>query len=107
MAKHKIGIVGFGKIARDQHAPAIAVSPDFDLVAVSNMGPSAPPPQVATFANVTDMLKGVPDIDAVALCTPPAPRRAIAVQCLDAGKHVLLEKPPAATVAEVSDIAAR
>ncbi len=53
------------------------------------------------------MLQNVPDLDAVALCTPPGPRRLIAAQCLSAGKHVLLEKPPAATVAEVDDLANR
>ena len=33
MAKYKIGIIGFGKIARDQHAPAIQASANFELVA--------------------------------------------------------------------------
>lgn len=107
MTRYKIGIVGFGKIARDQHAPAIAASADFELVAVSNLGAGAAPVGVACFASAADMLNGVKDLDAVALCTPPAPRRSIAVECLGKGKHVLLEKPPAATVAEVSDMAKR
>lgn len=107
MAKHRIGIVGFGKIARDQHAPAIAASGDFELVAVSNVGSGSAPRGIPTYATPADMLQSVHDLDAVALCTPPAPRRLIAAQCLAAGKHVLLEKPPAATVAEVDDIAAR
>lgn len=107
MPKYKIGIVGFGKIARDQHAPAIAASADFELVAISNLGSGDPPAGVPSFANIIEMLNGIPDLDAVSLCTPPAPRRTIAVECLEAGKHVLLEKPPAATVAEVSDVAVR
>ena len=107
MAKYKIGIVGFGKIARDQHAPAIAGSEHFELAAISNAGPGLPPPGAKVFSTLAEMLEKMPDLDAVSLCTPPGPRRAIAVQCLMAGKHVLLEKPPAATVAEVSDIAAR
>ena len=41
-----------------------------------------------------------PGIDAVAICTPPAARFAIARDALRAGKHVLLEKPPAATMGE-------
>ncbi len=107
MAKHRIGIVGFGKIARDQHAPAIAASPDFELVAVANAGGGATPDGIAAFAGYDEMLKGAPDLDAVAICTPPGPRRSIAAACLAAGKHVLLEKPPAGTVTEVADIARR
>ena len=107
MPKTKIAIVGYGKIARDQHAPAIAASPDFELVAVSNGGPGEPAGKVPAFADYADMLREVAEVDAVAICTPPGPRRVIAVACLSAGKHVLLEKPPAGTVSEVGDIAAR
>lgn len=106
MAIYRIGIIGFGKIAHDQHAPAIAASPNFQLAAVSNAGGDAPA-GVAAFKTYAEMLKAVPGLDAVAVCTPPGPRRAIAAACLDAGLNVLLEKPPAGTVAEVADIAAR
>ena len=104
---YKIGIIGFGKISRDQHAPAIAASPDFTLAAVSNIGGGSAPDGVPGFAGYDEMLKGVADLDAVSICTPPGPRRAIAAACLAAGKHVLLEKPPAGTVTEVTDIANR
>ena len=107
MAQFRIGIIGFGKIARDQHAPAIAATPDFALAAVSNMGGGATPDGVPAFASYGEMLKAIPDLDAVAICTPPGPRRSIAAACLAAGKHVLLEKPPAGTVTEVADIARR
>ena len=36
MAPHRIGIIGFGKIAQDQHLPAIRANPDFQLLAVSS-----------------------------------------------------------------------
>ena len=107
MAKYKIGIVGFGKIARDQHAPAIAASPDFELAAVSNVGSGGSPSGLPTFASPAEMLEKTPDLNAIAICTPPGPRRLIAARCLGAGKHVLLEKPPAATVAEVNELADR
>lgn len=107
MTKHKIGIVGFGKIARDQHAPAITASQDFELIAVSNIGSGTAPSGLASFRTWGEMIKGVPELDAVAICTPPGPRRGIAAGCLMGGKHVLLEKPPAATVTEVMDIARR
>jgi D-galactose 1-dehydrogenase len=48
----------------------------------------------------------VRDIDAVALCTPPQGRQALAAAALKAGKHVLLEKPPGATVSELTPLIA-
>ncbi len=105
MAKYKIGIIGFGKIARDQHAPAIQASPSFELVAISNAGEGDSLRDVASFNTYQAMLTGVGDLDAVSICTPPGPRRVIAADCLAAGKHVLLEKPPAGTVTEVPAIA--
>jgi D-galactose 1-dehydrogenase len=44
------------------------------------------------------------DLDAVAVCTPPQVRHVIAREALRAGKHVLLEKPPAATLSELEDL---
>lgn len=107
MAKYRIGIIGFGKIARDQHVPAIAVTPELELAAVSDIGGGTAPDGVPAFAGYDEMLKGVADLDVVSICTPPGPRRSIAAACLAAGKHVLLEKPPAGTVTEVGDIARR
>lgn len=104
MAKYKIGIIGFGKIAQDQHVPAIAASPHFELAAVSNAGGDLPK-DVPSFKTYQDMLKTAGDLDAVSICTPPGPRRVIAAECLAAGKHVLLEKPPAGTVTEAPAIA--
>ena len=106
MAEYRIAIIGFGKIGVDQHAPAIAASPHFDLVAVSN-GSGAAPAGLPSFQDYPEMLQKVEGLDAVAICTPPGPRRVIAADCLAAGKNVLLEKPPAGSVAEVTDIAHR
>jgi predicted dehydrogenase len=46
-------------------------------------------------------------VDAVPLCTPPASRHELAQMALESGWHVMLEKPPAATVSEVRDLAER
>lgn len=101
---HKIGIVGFGKIARDQHLPALSRDPAFELAAVASTSADAVPGVRRVFRTVEEMLAGAPDLDAVAVCTPPQPRHAIARAALLAGKHVLLEKPPAATLGEVADL---
>ena len=100
---HRIGIVGFGKIAQDQHLPVIAANPAFELVGV--VSPRAPAPDgVPCFPDHHAMLDSLPDLDAVAICTPPLPRHGIARDALLAGKHVLLEKPPTATLSELVDL---
>lgn len=102
----RIAIVGFGKIARSEHCPAIATHPDFRLVAV--VAPhGAGGCDFPVFASLSEMLDAMPGaVDAVSLCTPPRVRHAIALQAIGAGLAVLLEKPPAATLGELEDIAA-
>jgi D-galactose 1-dehydrogenase len=104
MSAIRLAIVGFGKIARDQHVPAIAKTSGVELVAVAD--PIAAPDGVEHFVTLDDLLAQGPEIDAVALCTPPQVRSALAAAALAAGKHVLLEKPPAATVGEVAPLVA-
>ncbi|WP_066683155.1 Gfo/Idh/MocA family protein [Caulobacter sp. CCH9-E1] len=101
----RIGLVGVGKIAHDQHIPAIAADPRFDLVAAA----SRSQPDLGglpVFHDIEQMLAEGPAMDAVSLCTPPQARRETALAALRAGKHVFLEKPPGATVGEVAELAA-
>jgi D-galactose 1-dehydrogenase len=51
------------------------------------------------------MYAAVPDLDAVAVCTPPQVRYETSLAALAAGKHVMLEKPPAATLSELHELA--
>lgn len=97
-----IAIVGVGKIARDQHVPAIAGSGAFRLAATvsSQSGLDG----IENFRTLDDLLSARPDIAAVALCMPPQVRFEAAARALSAGRHVLLEKPPGATVAEVETL---
>ena len=95
----KIALVGIGKIAVDQHVPAIAGSKDWQLAAtVSRKGALAGVPSFTDFA---EFLAARPDVTVVSLCLPPVPRHAYAEAALLAGRHVMLEKPPGATLAEV------
>jgi predicted dehydrogenase len=101
----RIGLVGIGKIARDQHLPALMNDADFTLAAaVSRHGVVA---GVETFPDIESMIRAAPALDAVSLCTPPSGRHALARVALAAGLHVMLEKPPGATVGEVTDLEAR
>lgn len=95
----KIALVGIGKIAVDQHVPAIAASSDWELAAtVSRSGGVG---GVESFTGISEMLAARPDIEIVSLCLPPVPRFAVAQEVLRAGRHLMLEKPPGATLSEV------
>ncbi|MBK1839726.1 Gfo/Idh/MocA family oxidoreductase [Azospirillum sp. YIM B02556] len=100
-----LGLVGLGKIARDQHIPAIAATGLFNLAAVVSPD-GATTDGVPSFRSQAEMLAALPGLDAVALCTPPAIRHGLTVEALRAGKHVLIEKPPAATLSELHDLVA-
>ncbi|WP_316173435.1 MULTISPECIES: Gfo/Idh/MocA family oxidoreductase [unclassified Bradyrhizobium] len=104
MGELRVAIVGFGKIARDQHVPAIAATDGVTLAAVASRNASLP--GLPHFSTIEDLLREGPEIDAVALCTPPQVRRAQAVAALQAGKHVMLEKPPGAAVSELDPLIA-
>jgi D-galactose 1-dehydrogenase len=105
MTVHRIGIIGLGKIAQDQHLPVIKANPDFDLLAVSSTRGLSHEDAKYTFQDYRELLK-LPELDAVSICTPPQVRHQIAREALLAGKSVLLEKPPAATLSELEDLRA-
>jgi D-galactose 1-dehydrogenase len=94
----RLGLVGYGKIAQDQHVPAINATPAFTLVSVATQG--KPCPGVENFQSLGELLENGPPVDAIAFCTPPQGRFALVQQALAAGKHVLVEKPPCATLGE-------
>ena len=94
-----IALVGIGKIAVDQHVPAIAGSADWTLAATVSRAGSVD--GVPSFTEFDAMLDQTPQIATVSLCLPPVPRFDYAARAIAAGRHVMLEKPPGATLAEV------
>ena len=99
-----LGLVGVGKIARDQHIPAIRGNGAFELVATAD--PHGSLDGVPSFPDLGAMLASGIKLDAVSLCTPPGVRHDIAVQAIEAGLAVMLEKPPAATLSQAADLVA-
>lgn len=99
----RIAIVGLGKIARDQHVPSIAATQGVELVAVASRNASLE--GVRNVATMDELLAEPDGFDAVSLCTPPQVRVPQALAAIHAGKHVVLEKPPGATVSEVEPLA--
>ena len=100
----QLGIVGVGKIVRDQHLPSIAANSDYSLIATASRNGTVD--GVQSFTAIEDMIAAVPDMNAVSLCMPPQYRYEAAYKALSAGKHVFLEKPPGATLSEVHDLEA-
>jgi predicted dehydrogenase len=99
-----IGVVGYGywgpNLVRN-----VAQAPGARLVAVSDLSTErlapvrAQYPTVKTTTSYAELLAD-PEIDAVSIATPVTTHFELAMQALRAGKHVLVEKPLAATVAE-------
>lgn len=100
-----LGIVGVGKIVRDQHLPAVAKDPNYRLTAAASRHGKVD--GIANFPTIEAMLEAVPELDAVSLCMPPQARYDAARTAIEAGKHVFLEKPPGATVSEVEHLKAQ
>lgn len=104
MTRTDIAIVGVGKIARDQHLPAIAEGGQFRLAAtVSRSGGVE---GVDNFDTLDALLHACPEIGVVSFCNPPQVRYEGARAALEAGRHVMLEKPPGASLSEVADLKA-
>ena len=97
----RIAIIGYGKIAEDQHRPSIEGNPRFDLVATSSRSGQG---VGQTFTDWRELIRSVEGLEAVAITTPPEPRYEIARECIQAGLHCLLEKPPTAGLAEIADL---
>jgi D-galactose 1-dehydrogenase len=100
----RLGIIGLGKIAHDQHLPVVAKNKDFELAAVVSSREMLK--DVPSFKTPRELFASGVKLDAVSLCMPPGPRFAIARDAIEAGLHVLLEKPPTPTVGELNRLAA-
>jgi D-galactose 1-dehydrogenase len=99
-----ICLVGIGKIAVDQHVPAINGGTDWELAATVSRAGTVD--GVPAYTDFDKFLAEQPDISVVSLCLPPVPRYDYAARAIAAGRHVMLEKPPGATLAEVEALAA-
>ena len=95
----RIAILGYGKIAQDQHVPSIQGNSRFELVATSSRSGQG---VAQCFTDWRELIRSVDGLEAVAITTPPGPRFDIARECVGAGLHCLLEKPPTAGLAEIA-----
>jgi predicted dehydrogenase len=104
--KLQVGLVGVGGIGYDQHLPGWAKVPFAELVAVADVAPAALE-RVAQVAGVPQRsqdwhdLVSLPDLDIVDICTPNQTHMPITLAALQAGKHVLCEKPLATSAVDI------
>ena len=97
----KIGVIGCGKITQVRHAPEYAEHPDCELVAWYDVLPERAQEMADTFggtvcSSVEELLSHKPD--AVSVCVANTDHAAVTVKALEAGCHVLCEKPMATTL---------
>ena len=105
MDKLRIGVLGTGVIVRGSHLPALQNHPRAEVVAAANLRPESLK-RLATDFNIpktyTDFgeMAADPNVDAVVNALPNYLHASVSIQMLQAGKHVLCEKPMAMSVAE-------
>ena len=112
MTRARIGVIGAGWWAAQNHLPALAANPDCTVVAVSRLGAAELEHVRAAFdvphafEDAEAMLRAIP-MDGVVIASPHVLHHAHAVAALAARCHVLVEKPLATSAADARDIVAR
>lgn len=106
----RVGVVGTGLIATLKHLPAwrragenasLVALCDVDAQRVQEVAGKLSIPK--TYTSTRAMYESE-KLDIVDICTPPKTHKALAVEALEAGVHVLLEKPMATSLAECDAI---
>jgi predicted dehydrogenase len=101
MSKVRIGIVGGGGIA-GAHLPRLTeLSDTVEVVAVSDLDLSVAAATAEKYGiprHVKDFHDFLADVDAIVICVPTLFHAEIAIDALNAGKHVFCEKPMARTL---------
>ena len=105
----RVGLIGVGAAAQINHIPALKRTEGLELVGLYDRDPEKAS-RVAqkfgierAFERLDDMLEA-DDIDAVDICTPNFLHAPMAIAALDAGKHVLSERPLARRADEAANM---
>ncbi|MCU0405201.1 MAG: Gfo/Idh/MocA family oxidoreductase, partial [Chitinophagaceae bacterium] len=91
----RVGLVGFGMSGRVFHAPFLHTLPEYELIAVVERNRNEAEkvyPYIETLRSIEQLLQR-DDIDLVVITTPNETHYPYTMQALEAGKHVVLEKP--------------
>lgn len=107
--KIKVGLVGYGMAGRTFHAPLIQADSGLELAAVVSSHPERVQgdlPDVEVVSRLEHLLER-DNIDLVVIATPNDAHFANASAALDAGKHVVVDKPFTLTLAEARQLEAK
>jgi predicted dehydrogenase len=102
-----VGLIGYGLAGRAFHAPYVRATPGMALRAIVTRDPAkvhADLPDTRVVPDVAALL-AEPGIDLVVVASPDALHAEHAIAALEAGKHVLIDKPFAASLADARRIA--
>lgn len=98
----KIGVIGCGKIAQVRHLPEYQANPNVEICGLFDQNLERARELADAYGakayETLDALLADPQIDAVSVCTANNTHADISVMALNAGKHVLCEKPMATTL---------
>jgi scyllo-inositol 2-dehydrogenase (NADP+) len=103
-----VGLIGFGLSGRYFHSPFLSTNPNFKLKTVVERSKNEAQefdPEIEN-ARSTDELLSDPSIDLVFICTPNDTHFTYAMDALENGKHVVIEKPFSATEEEAKQLVA-
>ena len=99
-----IGILGCGKIAQVRHIPEYADNPEAELKGFFDLSLERAQEMAKKYGGkayaTAEELLADPEIDAVSVCVANNAHAGLSIQALQAGKHVLCEKPMAVTLAD-------
>jgi predicted dehydrogenase len=107
----RAGIIGCGWVAEQGHLPALARMPEVEVVAIADPDPARARSMGEAFgiarrhSTHLELLED-PSIEVVGVCVPVESHAEVATAAVEAGKHVLLEKPPALDLDQWERIAA-
>ncbi len=106
----RVGVIGCGKISQVRHLPEYEANPHAQIVALYDVNLERAHELAerygATAYETLDELLAAPDVDAVSVCTSNATHAETTIKALQAGKHVLCEKPMAITLEECEQMVA-
>ena len=107
MNKTKVAIIGCGTIANAAHGPSYGRNPDVDIAWCVDLIPERAQALAEKFGDKNtktsqDFREAIadPEVFCVSLCVPNYLHAPMTIACLEAGKHVLCEKPAAMNYAE-------
>jgi UDP-N-acetylglucosamine 3-dehydrogenase len=104
MSTLKVGVIGCGSIAKYRHLPEYKLNKNVEIVAVCDIVAEraekiAEEYGAKAFSDYKEVLK-LEDIDAISVCLPNYLHAPVSIDALNAGKHVICEKPMATSKEE-------